>query len=80
MLVDNSDDYYAKLDAIVSDTSKFEEINFESESTHPIIAKEKSIMYYIRKYLKEFGEETVKNLIPSASTHGELYELHEFFI
>ena len=65
MLVDASD---AKLDAIVSDTSKFEEINFESESTHHIIAKERSIMYYIRKYLKECGEETVKNLIPSAST------------
>ena len=71
----NSEDYYAKLDVIVKDTSKFVEINTENQSNHPIIAKERSIAYYIRKYLKEFGEETVKNLIPSGSTPGKLYGL-----
>ena len=69
----NSEDYFAKLDVIVKDTSKFVEINTENQSNHPIITKERSIAYYIRKYLKEFGEETVKNLIPSGSTPGKLY-------
>ena len=71
----NSEDYYARLHVIVKDTSKFVEINTENQSNHPIIAKERSITYYIRKYLKEFGEETVKNLIPSGSTPGKLYGL-----
>ena len=57
-----------KLDVIVNDTSKFVEINTENQSNHPIVAKERSITYNIRKYLKEFGEETVKNLILSGST------------
>ena len=34
----NSDDYYAKLDVIVNDISKFEEINTENQSNHPILA------------------------------------------
>ena len=54
-----SDDYDAKLDVNVNGTSKFVEISTESKSTHPIIAKERSITYYTRKYLEEFGEETV---------------------
>ena len=56
----NSDHYYAKLEVIVNDTSKFVEIKAENQSIHPTIAKKRSITYYIRKYLKEFGEETVK--------------------
>ena len=60
-----SDDYDAKLDVNVNGTSKFVEISTESKSTHPNIAKERSITYYIRKYLEEFGEETVKNLVSS---------------
>ena len=68
---------YAKLDVIVNDTSKFVEINTENRSTHSIIDKKRSITYYIRKYLKEFGKETVKNLIPSCSIPGELYRLNK---
>ena len=71
----NSDDYCAKLDVIVNDTSKFVEINTENQSNHPIIAKERFITYYTRKYLKEFGEETLKNLVPWSSTSGKLYGL-----
>ena len=63
----NSDDYYATLDVIVNDTSKFVEINTENQSNHPI-----KIMYYIRKYLKEFSQKTIKNLILSGSTPGKL--------
>ena len=71
----NSDDYDAKFDVIVNDTSKFVEINTENQSNHPIIAKERSITYYIRKHLKEFDKETVKSLIPSSSSLEKLYGL-----
>ena len=69
----NSEDYYAKLDVIVNDASKFVEIYTENQSNHSIIAKERCITYYIRKCLKEFGKETVKYLIPSGSTPRKLY-------
>ena len=70
----NSDDYYAKLDNILADKSKFIKINTEQE-IHPIIAKENSIRYYVRKYLKGYGDEIIKSLIPSGSNPGKLYGL-----
>ena len=70
----DSDDYYFKLDKIVNDTSKFKELQLNSK-THPIIARENSISYYIRKNLKEFGQDTIKSLIPSGSNPGKIYGL-----
>ena len=70
----NSDDYYAKLDNILADKSKFIKINTEQE-IHPIIVKENSIRYYVRKYLKDYGDEIIKSLIPSGSNPGKLYGL-----
>ena len=74
MAILNSDDYYAKLDNILADKSKFIKINTEQE-IHPIIAKENSIRYYVRKYLKDYGDEIIKSLIPSGSNPGKLYGL-----
>ena len=45
-------DYYEKLNKIVSDRSKFVELQIDS-SKHPLIAKENSLAYYIRKYLNQ---------------------------
>ena len=45
--------YYAKLDCIINDSSKFHQINQDTK-VHPIIKKEKSINYYVKKYLKSY--------------------------
>ena len=42
-------DYYDKVDKVTLDKSKFEEINQDLRENHPIIQKEKSISYYIKK-------------------------------
>ena len=49
----NSEDYYAKLDVIVNDNSKFVEINTENQSNHPIIAREIHYVLY-QEILKRF--------------------------
>jgi len=49
----NTEDYYAKLDKIICDKSKFVEIETESATVHPLIQKENSITYYVRKYLNK---------------------------
>ena len=69
----NSNDYISKLNSIVNDKSKFIEVKIGN--SHPIIPKEKAINYYIRTYLKEFGEEIVKSLLSSGTNPGKLYEL-----
>ena len=69
----DSYDYYAKLDCIINDSSKFHEINQDTK-VHSII-KKKSINYYVNKYLKSYGNETVKNLIPKCSSPGKMYGL-----
>ena len=64
-------DYYDKLDKVILDKSKFEEINQELSENHPIIQKEKSISYYIRKYFKKVTN--YQELISSGSQPGKLY-------
>ena len=54
----DSSDYYSKLDSIVCDQSKFIQIN-QNTKVHPIISKEKSVTYYIRKYLKNYDFEVI---------------------
>ena len=42
----DSNEYYEKLESILNDKSKFEEVNV-NKKTHPIIAKERSIAYLL---------------------------------
>ena len=63
--------YYDKLDKVILDKSKFEEINQGLSENHPIIRKEKSILYFIRKYFKKVTNN--QELIPSGSQPGKLY-------
>ena len=70
----DSSDYYSKLDSIVCDQSKFIQIN-QNTKVHLIISKEKSVTYYIRKYLKNYDSEVIRKLIPSGSKPGRIYGL-----
>ena len=71
----NSKDYYDKLDAIVNDNSKFEEVTMNVKND-PILKTEKSICYYLKKYIKPFVDsELFKKLIPVGSQPGKLYGL-----
>ena len=56
------------------DKSKFREIENKSK-IHPIIRKEKSISYYIKKYIKNYDSEITNSLIPSVSQPGKFYGL-----
>ena len=68
----NTNDYNAKLDAIIGDKSKFKVLC--NSNKHPLIAKEDSIAYYVRKYLKKhYDSRMIANLIPSGSSPGKLY-------
>ena len=75
MAILNSDDYYAKLDNIFADKSNFIKINTEQE-IHPMIAKKD--FNYICKYLKGYGNEVIRSLIPSGSNPEKLYYLIKF--
>ena len=57
----DSNEYYEKLESNLNDKSKFEEVNV-NKKTHPIIAKDRSIAYYIRKYFKEYDEKLIRKL------------------
>ena len=50
----NFTNYCEKLDKIVNDRSEFVELQIASNK-HPLIAKENSLAYYIRKYLNRSG-------------------------
>ena len=72
----NSNDYFDKMDQIVNDTSKFQQVEVFENKDHPVIKKENSVSYYIRKYLKPVvSEETANNLMPTGSQCGKLYGL-----
>ena len=73
----NKKDYFLKLDDIVEDKSKFRKIKNKSK-IHSIIRKEKSISYYIKKYLKNYDSEITNSLTPSGSQPGKLYGLIKF--
>ena len=47
----------------------------EHTKVHPIISKEKSVTYYIRKYLKIYDTEVIRKLIPSGSKPERRYGL-----
>ena len=69
----DTNDYNAKLDAIIGDKSKFKEVLCNSNK-HPLIAKEDSNAYYVRKYLKKhYDSRMIANLLPSGNSPGKLY-------
>ena len=74
----SSEDFYAKLNLIVSDTTKFVEIPVKERETHSVIKKENSISYHIREYMKEYGKEVTTRSIPTRSVPGKLYGLIKF--
>ena len=74
----DSTDYDAKLHKILQDKSKFVEVR-QDTAIYPIIQKENSIAYYIKRYLKNIKDYT--KLIPSGSKPGKLYgmaKVHKF--
>ena len=65
---------YAKLGSIVSDPSKFISVNVE-DNKHPIITRKQSIKYLLRKYLKSYDDEVIRNLLPSGLISQKSYGL-----
>ena len=74
VVVMDRNDYYHKLDAIISDSSKFVEIPIDDDNpkSHPIIKKQNSVKYYINMYIPE---EHQHDIVPSGSQPGKLYGL-----
>ena len=73
----NSDDYDSKLEQIISDKTKFFKVMIKPNKLHPVISKEKSIEYFIRKYLENVDKDTMQSLIPTDIKPGKLYGLIE---
>ena len=72
----NSEDYFAKLDNIIS-CEKFIEINFdEAMQDHPTIKSERSIQYYLNRYIKPFiSHDVYASIYTTGSNPGALYGL-----
>jgi len=68
----NTNDYNAKLDAIVKDSSKFQIINCNDSNKHPILAKD-CLILCPEIFEKHYDSNLVANLIPSRSSPGKLY-------
>ena len=79
----NSKDYFDKLNSIVSDETKFQEVPFDLTketlancAQAPWIKAESSIKYYLNMYVKKVVDKTTyKRLLPSGSVPGKLYGL-----
>ena len=70
----DSKDYYTKLDKIVLNKTKFEEINVSPEDKNPIMKKQQSVKYYLETYVKEsIGADIFESLIPVGSQPGKIY-------
>ena len=68
----NKNYYYAKIDSIIKNQTKFVKVNVDPEENHPITAKESSIEYYVKNYFKSYGKEVEDKLTPSVSAPGKL--------
>ena len=51
------------------------EIRIKKHEIHPLIKKENSISYHIRKYTKEYGKKVTTSLIPAGRVPGKLHGL-----
>ena len=68
----DASDYNTKLNSIISDKTKFLEIEYDSNKMqHPRITKENSIAHYIKQYLKKV--QGWEDLIPNGGKLGKLY-------
>ena len=59
VVVLNNDDYYNKLDTIILDKDKFEEITVDITKQHPVVSNEDSIKRYLAGNVKKCVEESV---------------------
>ena len=74
----NSEDYYSKLDVIVNDSSKFKKLDIADDSAKAslIISKQRSVNYYVNKYLSDdngFDKKLRASLTPTGCQPGKLY-------
>ena len=72
----NSDDYFKKLDDIVF-TNKFVELSVSHDpKQHPVVKTEKSIQYYINRYIKPHVDlDIYKSILPTGCRPGAIYGL-----
>ena len=76
VVVLNCVDYFDKLDTIVLDKTKFEEIAVHNGETHPIVSNEDCIKRYLYNHVKKCVDERVySDIKPSGSQPGKLYGL-----
>ena len=76
LVILDADDYYAKLDVIVNDTTKFKQVVIEEDNRikHPLVKKEDSIKDYVHRYFKKHvDQQTYNKLRPTGSGPGKLY-------
>ena len=73
MAILEAKDYFLKLGKIIEDRSKIVEVKWQDDTIHPIIQKENSTAYYIKRYLKKIDGYAAQ--IPSGSKPGKLYGL-----
>ena len=74
----DASDYNTKSNSIISDKTKFLEIEYDSNKMqHPTIPKENSITYYIKQYLKKV--QGWEDLIPNGSKPGKLYGMAKVY-
>ena len=78
----NTEDYFSKLNSIITDASRFSEIPYDIHKNTslrqcdqaPWIVKENSIANYIRKYIRPMvDDKTYWRLMPRGSQPGRLY-------
>ena len=76
VVVLNCTDYFDKLDTIILDTSKFEEIICDHDSVHPIIANESRIKSFLYRNVKKHVDDgRYQSITPSGSQPGKVYGL-----
>ena len=76
VVVLNCKDYFDKLDTIVLDKEKFEEISFHESDVHPIITNENKIKDFLYRNIRGKIDDVVYNsIVPSGSQPGKLYGL-----
>ena len=72
----NASEYFDKLDKIVFDKSKFQEVPVSPNLAHPVIRNENSVKSYLRKNVKEYiSKDDFDFIQTSGSQPGKLYGL-----
>ena len=75
-VVFDSSDYFKKLDSIILDETKFQEVRVVSDDDHPIIKNEDKIKSFLYRNIKSYiDEEVYDDISPSGSQPGKLYGL-----